>query len=44
MAKPLEVQYLTIHGHKRAFVKVGHRSRAAAAARPRLRPHHLAAR
>src|SRR5215218_5809509 len=23
MPKPLEVQYLTIHGHERAFVKVG---------------------
>src|SRR5215212_968970 len=23
MPKPLEVQYLTIHGHRRAFVKVG---------------------
>ena len=23
MAKPIEVQYLTIHGHERAFVKVG---------------------
>ena len=43
MANSLEVQYLTIHGHRRAYVKAGHRSRAAAAARPRLRPHDLGA-
>ena len=24
MPKPIEVQYLTIHGHRRAYVKVGH--------------------
>ena len=23
MPKPIEVQYLTIHGHKRAFIKTG---------------------
>ena len=38
-----EVQYVTIHGHRRAFVKVGERAGRPAAARPRLRPHDLGA-
>ena len=40
---PHEVQYVTIHGHRRAFVKAGSGPGAAAPARPRLRPHDLGA-
>ena len=37
------LEFVTIHGHRRAFVEDRLRARPAAAARPRLRPHHLGA-
>ena len=38
-----DVQFVTIHGHRRAFVRTGSGPGAAPAARARLRPHHLGA-